>query len=212
MGSLDEALIRITALASLRVSGHTLIQMPFRRSPRFVVDADRLAELFDAYAGEMTGYFARRVGSPEVAVDLTAETFAQAFAARKSFRGTVEDEAVGWLYGIGRHLLAHHLRDGAIDRRALERLGIRRPIMTDEDLERVLEFAGREALLRSASDALGALPEEQREAVSLRVIDELEYGQVAERLGVSQQTARSRVSRGLRRLAVVLAAQEPSDG
>ena len=160
----------------------------------------------------MTGYFARRVGSPEVAVDLTAETFAQAFASRKSFRGTAEGEAVGWLYGIGRHLLAHHLRDGTIDRRALERLGVQRPMLTDEDLERVLELAGRDALLRSASDALGDLPDEQREAVSLRVIDELEYPQVAERLGISQQTARSRVSRGLRRLAIVLAAQEPSDG
>jgi RNA polymerase sigma factor (sigma-70 family) len=49
--------------------------------------------------------------------------------------------------------------------------------------------------------ALETLVPEQREALRLRVVLELDYAAVAERLGISQQAARARVSRGLRALA-----------
>ena len=60
---------------------------------------------------------------------------------------------------------------------------------------------------RAALGRQGALAElgpEQREAVRLRVVDELGYPAVAARLGVSEQTARARVSRGLRALAAAV--------
>jgi RNA polymerase sigma-70 factor (ECF subfamily) len=47
---------------------------------------------------------------------------------------------------------------------------------------------------------LDALPQDQREAVRLRVLDERTYAEISQRLGVSEQTARARVSRGLRAL------------
>jgi len=48
------------------------------------------------------------------------------------------------------------------------------------------------------------LPAEQREALQLRVVDELDYPTVADRLGVSEVAARARVSRALRALAGAL--------
>jgi RNA polymerase sigma-70 factor (ECF subfamily) len=45
-----------------------------------------------------------------------------------------------------------------------------------------------------------ALPDEQRRALELRVVEERSYEEVAEQLGVTQETARARVSRGLRAL------------
>ena len=45
----------------------------------------------------------------------------------------------------------------------------------------------------------GALPAEQRRALELRVIEQLDYEEVAGRLGCSQNAARLRVSRGLAR-------------
>ena len=50
-------------------------------------------------------------------------------------------------------------------------------------------------------DAMASLPEDQRRAVELRVVEEHGYSEVATILGVSEQTARARVSRGLRALA-----------
>ena len=51
------------------------------------------------------------------------------------------------------------------------------------------------------------LREDHREALRFRVIEELSYPEVARRLSCSEANARQRVSRGLRRLALVLQEQ-----
>jgi RNA polymerase sigma-70 factor (ECF subfamily) len=48
----------------------------------------------------MVTFFAHRILDADVALDLTAETFAQAFAARPSFRGDTDDEARAWPAGL----------------------------------------------------------------------------------------------------------------
>jgi RNA polymerase sigma-70 factor (ECF subfamily) len=50
--------------------------------------------------------------------------------------------------------------------------------------------------------ALDQLPEHEREALDLRVVGELPYDEVAERLAIRPAAARLRVSRALRRLAL----------
>ena len=47
------------------------------------------------------------------------------------------------------------------------------------------------------ADALSGLSPEQRRAVQLRVIDDLDFGAVCSALGISERAARMRVSRGL---------------
>jgi RNA polymerase sigma factor (sigma-70 family) len=51
--------------------------------------------------------------------------------------------------------------------------------------------------------ALDELPDHEREAIELRVLRELPYEQVAEQLAIRPAAARLRVSRALRRLALV---------
>ena len=58
--------------------------------------------------------------------------------------------------------------------------------------------------------ALGQLPEHERDALELRVVDELSYDQVAERLAIRPAAARLRVSRALRRLALVTTKEGPA--
>ena len=60
-------------------------------------DPEAFGLFYDRYARAMLGYFARRTGDPEVAADLTAETFASALVARRRFkpRGA---PAGAWLY------------------------------------------------------------------------------------------------------------------
>jgi RNA polymerase sigma-70 factor (sigma-E family) len=57
-------------------------------------------------------------------------------------------------------------------------------------------------------DALGALPPQQRAAVVLRVIEDLDHAGIADRLGCSVGTARSHLSRGLARMREHLAARQ----
>ena len=79
----------------------------------------------------------------------------------------------------------------------------RRRLEAEEQI-RIEELAALGELRSAVQGALAELGPEQREAVRLRVVDELGYPAVAARLGVSEQTARARVSRGLRALAAAV--------
>jgi RNA polymerase sigma-70 factor (ECF subfamily) len=57
--------------------------------------------------------------------------------------------------------------------------------------------------------ALDRLPADQQEALRLRVVDELDYAEVAAATGASEQTIRARVSRGLRTLDRALQLDDP---
>jgi RNA polymerase sigma-70 factor (ECF subfamily) len=131
--------------------------------------------------------------------------FAEALASRNRFRGYTEDDAVGWLYGIARHLLLRYFKRGRAERKVLDRLRIEPPALTDEELERIVELAELVPLRAAIAEKLTQLPARQQDALRLRVVDELPYSIVAKRLSVSEQTARARVSRGLRALASALA-------
>jgi RNA polymerase sigma factor (sigma-70 family) len=149
-------------------------------------------------------FLARRTADAEVALDLWAETFAQAVAGREKFRGTTEAEAAGWLYGIAKRQLALYFRRGHAERRAMERLGLERPPADLQLLAEIGRRAGLDVLRRELNIALATLSEPVRSAVRLRVVEELPYVEIARTLDISEQAVRARVSRGLSALADVL--------
>jgi len=165
--------------------------------------------LFERHAEAMLAYFARRTLDAESAAELVAETFAEAFSSRRRFRDESVD-GVGWLYGIGKHLLSRYFRAGAVEARARRRLGMPERTVSDDDYDRIEELVDFERFGEALAEAMSVLPEEQREAVRLRVVNERSYGEVAAELGCTEPTARMRVSRGLRRIASVLET-DPSD-
>jgi RNA polymerase sigma-70 factor (ECF subfamily) len=156
--------------------------------------------LYAERAEALLVFFARRTVDAETALDLWAETWAQAFAARGRFRGESREQSVSWLYGIAYRQLALLWRRGRVEQRAMARLGLERPALADADIERLEELAGMEALRAQIARALATLPVAQRDAVRLRIVDELPYEEVALRLRVTEQAARARVSRALRAL------------
>jgi RNA polymerase sigma-70 factor (ECF subfamily) len=107
--------------------------------------------------------------------------------------------------------LSRYARTGKVRRKAVERLGIRIPDVSEDDHERIVELAGLAELRERVAVAFSDLSGDQRDALRLRVIDELAYAEVAERLGVSEPTARARVSRGLRSLADALEMTAPTE-
>ncbi len=170
----------------------------------FELDPDRLVVLYRAHAEAMLVYFTRRCYDAQLAVDLVGETFARAYARRGRFRGVSEADAVAWIWAIARNALSDALRRGRAERRALSRLSVEPPLLVEEEAVRIEQLAGVGELRAALADALERLAPEQREAIRMRVVQELDYPTVAARLGVSQATARSRVSRGLRALNVAL--------
>jgi RNA polymerase sigma factor (sigma-70 family) len=192
---------RVTVFVLVRLYGQQ------GRSNRMPLDADAIARLYDAHAEALLAFFMRRTYQPETSMDLVAETFAAAFVDRRRFRGRGDEEALAWLYGIARHRLADFLRRGALERRALSRLGFQRRPLSGEEYDRIEELAGLGQLRQQIGAALAELGAEHRAALQLRVVEERSYRQVAAALGVTEQTARARVSRALSALRDLPAVQ-----
>jgi RNA polymerase sigma-70 factor (ECF subfamily) len=172
-------------------------------SPR--LGPSSFSELYARHQRGLLAFFMRRTFDAEVSVDLVGETFAQAFTGRRRFRGRTTEAEAAFLYVIARRLLARYFRRGRAERAALERLGIARSELDDASLARIEELAGVATMRALIGEQLRSLSHEHREALRLRVVDELSYPDVAARMGVSEQTARARVSRALRSLDRLIA-------
>jgi RNA polymerase sigma factor (sigma-70 family) len=154
-------------------------------------DPDAFAVFYRRYERLVAGWLVRQCRRPDLAAELTAEVFAAAYLAAPRFRGG-PGPAGAWLLGIARNLLLRSLRRDRAQSSARQRLGMERLEMSDESLAALQRLADEPALA-----LLAELPADQREAVRARVIEELDYDELASRARVTPVVARKRVSRGL---------------
>ncbi|WP_354697300.1 RNA polymerase sigma factor [Paraconexibacter sp. AEG42_29] len=158
-------------------------------------DADAFAEFYRRLLPVIVTYIRRRVDTPELAFDVTAETFA-AVAANVGDFDPGRGSARGWVFAIAQNELRQAWRRGQVEDRARRRLAYE-PIELDDDaLDRVENLVDDGALMA----ALAELPQKERAAVSAHVIEERGYSEIAAELRCSESVVRKRVSRGLRRL------------
>lgn len=162
-------------------------------------DPRAFRELYDRWAEPLLQYFVRRVFDAEIAADLTAETFAVAYERRHRFRD-VGRPGGAWLYGIAGKELSHFFRRHEVELRAARRLGLERPALDEESEAQIGALVEGAEYRTRLNEVLGRLPEGLRQAVELRVIDELGYDEIAARLECKPAAARTRVHRGLARL------------
>jgi RNA polymerase sigma-70 factor (ECF subfamily) len=157
-------------------------------------DREAFTAFYRRYERPVLAFLVRRVRDSQVAADLCAETFAAALAGAPLYRPD-HDSAAPWLFGIARNVLGSSLRAGRVEAAARRRLGmLELLVLTDGELERVDELASMDT---SVLELLADLPVAQRDALEARVLDELSYRDVAQRLECSELVARQRVSRGL---------------
>ena len=156
-------------------------------------DAEAFRALYDRHAGHIYAGLLRQARDPDAAHDLAAETFAQAWLVRARFRDEAGGSALPWLLGIARNVLLTSVRRRRLEQRACERLGLRdrldAPPATVEPAEEWLD---------GLDDLLADLPQGQRDALQLRLVEDRDYAGVAAALGTTEQAARVRVHRALR--------------
>jgi RNA polymerase sigma factor (sigma-70 family) len=156
---------------------------------------------YDHLAPSVLAYFMRHTENGDVAYDLMATTFVCAFEARSDFQGTKDAEAAAWLWSIARHELMKYQRSRSVELAALARLGLERPRPSEQelsDLDRLL------ALERTVRDllpvAMVRLSPDQQQVIRLRFYEDLTNDEIAERLAISRDVVRARVSRALKTL------------
>jgi RNA polymerase sigma factor (sigma-70 family) len=155
-------------------------------------DPEAFVELFRRHFRAVHGYVARRAGH-ELADEVAAETFTQAFRGRAAYVAQ-GSSALPWLYGIaGRQLLRRQRRERR-HLRALGRLADRRDVAPDHGDKGVSSRHEQRAL----AAALAALEARDREVLLLLAWADLSYAEIAEATAVPIGTVRSRISRARR--------------
>jgi RNA polymerase sigma-70 factor (ECF subfamily) len=154
-------------------------------------DPEAFGVFYDRHVRAMLGYFSRRTHDPEVAADLTAETFASALVARRRFKPN-GPPAAAWLFAIAGRRLVDYQRRGRVEQRVRRSLAIERRPLSEADAEMIRLLADD-----AAQSVLEHLPPEQRALVVAHVIDERPYDELAHELDTTEAVVRQRVSRSL---------------
>ncbi len=151
-------------------------------------ESTRFSAVFERHVGEIHRYLAYRVG-PELADDLSAETFLEAFRGRLSFDPS-KGSVTAWLYAIATNLVRHHHRD---EERRL-RLGDR-AARGESSAASGEEFVDQIARRLDLDDAVVRLDRKLRDVVLLVAGAGLTYAETATAMGIPVGTVRSRYSR-----------------
>jgi RNA polymerase sigma factor (sigma-70 family) len=167
-------------------------------------ERERFSAWYEREGERVLLFLARRTLDVELAVELTAETFALALGDWRLLRDLAPEQARAWLFTVAGRLYGRYLRRARVERRAVRRWGIQVPAVHEDDLALIEERAGLAGIRAALREELALLSEDQRQALRLRVVDQRSYPEVAAVLGVSEQAARARVSRGLRALSAAL--------
>jgi RNA polymerase sigma-70 factor (ECF subfamily) len=178
--------MQVTALVESQPTARAVPRLRLRRG----LSADEVAALFDELGAPLLVWFRREVRGRDEAADLWSETWARVVASRSRIRGSTRGEHAAFVYTTARNLLADWRRRGVVEQRALAQLGIEPLRMQEDELPSLDDPV--------ALGHLEGLPDDQREAVRLRVLEELDYDEIAERTGSSEPAVRQRVSRGLK--------------
>lgn len=155
----------------------------------------RAAQLLAMYGLELARHIRRLVRDDATTEDLLQETLLRAHRALTRLGPRVNERA--WLYRIATNTSLNHLRGQARERRAMEHLARE----TDVDETPARDGSGEFERRRQALwNRVATLPERQRVALTLRVADELDYADIAARMGCSEDAARAHVYQATRKL------------
>ncbi len=146
-------------------------------------------------------YFRFHVPQPDVAEDLTAETFLKVIRAADRF-DPEKGSPKGWIMTVARHVLGDwHRRTrlrqyvplGALHDLVFEAPSPEERLLREEEVGRLL-------------DAVATLGEADRELIGLRYGSGLDTSEMAAMLGLTEGNVRTRLWRALNRLREVMTA------
>jgi len=159
-------------------------------------DASAFEELLLRYHGQIYNLCLRMTGNPDDAADLTQEAFLKVWKNLESFQ--FDSAFSTWLYRLASNCCLDFLRSQK-----------RRPTVSltveNEEDEQVMDIPDaqptpeEQAVKQEEKEqlhlAMQMLDEEQRQILTLRVVNDLSYTEIADILRVKEGTVKSRLSR-----------------
>jgi RNA polymerase sigma-70 factor (ECF subfamily) len=178
----------------------TLVAMPVEareddRLIRAAADGDRGAfgELYVRYARMVHAILLARV-PPSAAEDLVQEVFLSAMRQLKGLR--TASAFRGWLCAIARNRAIDYFRASKQDA----------PL--DDEVERTHGVAGSGQHMFEVLEAIRSLPEAYRETMLMRLVEGMTGPEIAERTGLTPESVRVKLCRGMKMLRELLGGKE----
>lgn len=159
-------------------------------------DAEAFGQLYDHYASGIFRFIYYRVGSQQLAEDLTSETFVRGLRSIQRFAWQGKDFGA-WLTTIARNLITDHFKSSRSRLEfTTEAVPETRATAASPEQE-VLALISNEMLF----EAVNGLPAEQRDCILMRFIQGLSIAQTAASLGRSEGAVKQLQLRAVRSLA-----------
>jgi RNA polymerase sigma-70 factor (ECF subfamily) len=161
-------------------------------------DPDAFALIYEAYVDRLYRHVSYRVPNKLVAEDVTGQVFLNAWRAIDRYRPEKDRPILAWLLTIANNLVTDYYRRS------------RRQMLREVPLEDLDGGADPEKIqLRRHSqmairDSIARLKRDQQLVVTLRLIEQMEYPEIARILGKPESTVRVILFRALRALRAEL--------
>ena len=204
----------MTMIDRQKGSGGPPIDDPDVEMVRAVLDGDPEAYrvLVERYERRIYHVVYGMVRSQEDARDLAQDCFVKAFQNLHRFR--LESKFYTWLCRIAMNLSIDHLRKmkhrshAAFDdeRSASEGAQV---VRLSSRRDNPSENVARQQVYRQIMDAVESLPEDQKQVLVLRELEEMPYKEISEILGIPEGTVMSRLYYARRRLQELLSEHRP---
>lgn len=165
-------------------------------------DVEAFETLMRQHLRGVTIHIQRIIHDPDAAQDLAQDVFMKVYAGRSAYTG--EGKFTTWLYRIATNAAIDQLRRQS--KRKCVSLFVTLPPDEEDDEEPELhetisdpgsqapyEILSAQEEWTSLGSALRHLSEAYREVFELRMVEGLDYKAIGERLGITPETARSRM-------------------
>jgi RNA polymerase sigma-70 factor (ECF subfamily) len=154
------------------------------------LDPDAFEQIVAFYMNPALAVAGRLLSDHALAEDAVQEAFLRVI--RKHHQYVPGSGFSGWFYAIVRNVCIDMLRKGARDKEAIDKIAPRvapRALRTDSP---------------QIPELLGLLPRGDQDVLVLRIVHGLRFHEVAAALGISEEAAKKRAQRALRRLRAMV--------
>ena len=156
--------------------------------------------LYREYYQKVYAFLYRLCADPDLAEDLTQETFLQSYKSFHKFRG--DCEVFTWLAAIGKHTYFKYLKKKKLHLDAANLELVAQSYLQNEDSPE--EHIHRKDVEKAVRKVVENIPKKYRDVVLLRIYAELPFSQIAQSLKISESSAKVIYFRAKKMLMEVL--------
>jgi RNA polymerase sigma factor (sigma-70 family) len=169
-------------------------------------DGEAFGELFDRHRDRVLRHALRIVGSAHQAEDITAIVFYEAWRRREYVR-MVNGSIVAWLLVTANNTIRNHNRQRRRYKAFLDQLPP--PAVGADVADEFSDSAERDAEATALRAAFSRLKPQDRDVLTLCVVERLSLRQAASALGIAEGTVKSRLHRAKTRLGALYRELDP---